>query len=101
MICDVQETLDYAKWFAKVRDERLRATISRRVDQLLYGNPGDVRPVGEGVSELRIHYGAGYRIYFTRCGQTLIMLLCAGDKKTQDKDIRRAKLLAANLEDRT
>jgi putative addiction module killer protein len=76
-----------------------RAKIAARIDRLALGNPGDVKPVGEGVSELRIHYGPGYRVYFARRGETLIVLLCGGDKSTQAKDIKTAKMLAANLED--
>jgi putative addiction module killer protein len=73
--------------------------IFARLDRLCYGNAGDVEPVGEGISELRIHYGPGYRVYFQRRGNTLIVLLCGGDKSTQAKDIKRAKHLAENWSD--
>ncbi|MGA9642726.1 MAG: type II toxin-antitoxin system RelE/ParE family toxin, partial [Terriglobales bacterium] len=73
--------------------------IAARIDRLAFGNPGDVAPIGEGVSELRIHYGPGYRVYFAKRRGTLIVLLCGGDKSTQAKDIKAAKAVAANLED--
>ena len=84
---------------AALRDHRARAKIAARIDRLALGNPGDVAPVGEGVSELRIHYGPGYRVYFIKRGRTLIILLCGGDKSTQTKDIKAAKILAAKFED--
>ena len=84
---------------ARLRDHRARAKIAARIDRLAHGNPGDVEPVGEGVSELRVHYGPGYRVYFVRRGNALIILLCGGDKATQAKDIKSAKALAVNLED--
>lgn len=84
---------------AGLRDHRARARIAARIDRLALGNPGDVEPVGEGVSELRIHHGPGYRVYFVRRGSVLIVLLCGGDKSTQTKDIKIAKALAADLED--
>jgi putative addiction module killer protein len=78
----------------KLKDERARALIASRLDRLAYGHVGDARPVGEGVSELRIHHGPGYRIYFHQRGSTVIILLCGGDKGTQTKDVRTAKRLA-------
>lgn len=96
---EVRKTAAFAEWMARLRDHRARAKIAARIDRLAFGNPGDVAPVGEGVSELRIHYGPGYRVYFVQRGRTLIVLLCGGDKKTQAKDIETAKALAANLED--
>lgn len=84
---------------AGLRDRPARGKIAARIDRLALGNPGDVAPVGEGVSELRIHYGPGYRVYFVKRGRTLIALLCGGDKSTQTKDVKAAKTLAANLED--
>ncbi len=83
----------------RLRDHRARAKIAARIDRLAAGNSGDVEPVGEGVSELRVHYGPGYRVYFVRRGLELIVLLCGGNKSTQAKDIRTAKTIAANLED--
>jgi putative addiction module killer protein len=81
---------------AGLRDFRARAKIAARIDRLALGNAGDVEAVGEAVSELRIHYGPGYRVYFTRQSLTLIVLLCGGDKSTQTKDIKTAKALATN-----
>jgi putative addiction module killer protein len=83
---------------AGLRDQHARAKIAARIDRLAFGNPGDVAPVGEGVSELRIHAGAGYRVYFVRRGETIVVLLCGGDKTTQTKDILKAKTLAVGLE---
>jgi putative addiction module killer protein len=82
-----------------LRDVRARAKIAARIDRLSLGNAGDVEPVGAGISELRIHYGAGYRVYFVKRGRALVILLCGGDKSTQTKDIRMAKTFAAHLED--
>lgn len=84
---------------SRLADATAKAKIAARIDRLALGNPGDVEPVGEGVSELRIHYGPGYGIYFTRRGKAIVVLLCGGDKKTQDKDIKTAKSLAEDLED--
>ncbi|HEV2956013.1 MAG TPA: type II toxin-antitoxin system RelE/ParE family toxin [Xanthobacteraceae bacterium] len=80
-----------------MRDEAAQSRILARIRRLLLGNPGDVKPVGEGISEMRIDYGPGYRVYFTRRGHSLIVLLAGGDKSTQAKDIERAKELARNL----
>lgn len=96
---EVRETDVYAAWFERLRDTNARSRILVRIDRLARGNPGDVRPVGEGVSELRIDYGPGYRVYFTKRGQLLILLLCGGDKSTQAADIRRALAMASELED--
>ena len=74
------------------------ARIAARLDRLAAGNPGDAQPVGEGVSELRINYGPGYRVYFIRRGQVLVILLCGGDKSSQDRDIKQAKSLAGQWE---
>jgi putative addiction module killer protein len=81
-----------------LRDTEAKARIAARVRRLAFGNPGDVKPVGEGVSELRIHYGPGYRVYFVQRGTTLIVLLCGGDKKSQQRDIETAKQLAKEVE---
>ncbi|MFK0337631.1 type II toxin-antitoxin system RelE/ParE family toxin [Agrobacterium sp. 16-172Ci] len=81
------------------KDERGKALITSRLNRLSFGNAGDVAPVGEGVSELRIHYGPGYRIYFVRSGDVVIVLLCGGDKSTQEKDIKAAKQIAAQWSD--
>ena len=80
----------------RLKDERARALIASRLDRLAFGNAGDVRPVGQGISELRIDYGPGYRVYFLRRGSEIIILLCGGDKSTQATDIKTAKRLALN-----
>jgi putative addiction module killer protein len=77
-------------WFDGLRDERARARIRIRIDRLSSGNPGDVEPVGEGVFEMRIDYGPGYRLYFVQRGKMVVILLCGGDKRTQARDIKRA-----------
>ena len=79
----------------RIKDEHARGLIASRLDRLAFGHAGDVKPVGQGISELRIHYGAGYRIYFHKRGNTIIVLLCGGDKSTQTKDVKAAKQLAA------
>ncbi len=94
---EIRQTRDYAEWFAQLRDREAKARIDVRVRRLSLGNPGDVKPVGEGISELRISYGPGYRVYFVQRGTVVIVLLAGGDKRTQDRDIRRAKDLAAEL----
>jgi putative addiction module killer protein len=86
----VRQTETFAAWFRALQDRRARVRIQVRIDRLSLGNPGDVRPVGEGVSELRIDYGPGYRVYFVQSGQTLVVLLAGGDKRTQSRDIRAA-----------
>lgn len=92
---EFKQTETFRKWRQRLRDERARAMIASRLDRLAFGNAGDVKPVGAGISELRIDYGPGYRVYFTRRGQQIIILLCGGDKSTQAKDIQTAKRLAA------
>ncbi len=82
-----------------LRDSMARARIAARIRRLQLGNPGDVQAVGEGVSELRLHHGPGYRVYFVWHGDEIVILLCGGEKKSQDKDIARAKALAKNLKD--
>lgn len=94
---EIRQTAIFAAWMAGLRDLRARAKIAARIDRLALGNAGDVEPVGEAVSELRIHYGRD-RVYFTRQSRTVIVLLCGGDKSTQAKDIEAAKSLAADLE---
>ena len=94
---EIRETVEYARWFEKLPDPQAQARILVRIRRLSLDNPGDVRRVGDGVSELRIHYGAGYRVYFTRVGSRTVILLGGGDKRTQDRDIQRAIELARNL----
>jgi putative addiction module killer protein len=93
-VFDIRQTETFAKWRAKLKDDRAKAYISSRLDRLLAGHVGDAAAVGDGVSELRIHYGPGYRVYFQRRGAIIIVLLCGGDKSTQTKDIAKAKMLA-------
>jgi len=92
---ELKQTETFRKWRIRLKDQRARALIAARLDRLAFGNAGDVKPVGEGISELRIDYGPGYRIYFQKRGNSIVLLLCAGDKSTQAKDIQTAKLLAA------
>jgi putative addiction module killer protein len=96
-VIEIRQTETFAAWFRDLRDRQLRARVQVRIDRLSLGNPGDVKPVGEGVSELRIDYGPGYRVYFVRRGETLIVLLVGGDKRTQARDIRTALTLARSL----
>ncbi|MBP1843683.1 putative addiction module killer protein [Rhizobium petrolearium] len=96
---EILETEIYSAWFTRLRDERAKTRINTRIYRLSLGNPGDVKPVGSGISEMRIDYGPGYRIYFTRRGEKLIILLCGGDKSSQSADIASAKALAADLEE--
>jgi len=86
----------YKKWINNLRDSRARYRILTRIKRLEEGNPGDVEPIGEGISELRIHYGPGYRVYYKDTGREIIILLCGGDKTTQQEDIARAKQIAAS-----
>lgn len=94
---EIRKTEKYALWLDGLSDIRARARIQVRVERLAAGNTGDVKPVGEGVSELRINYGPGYRVYFTKRGRKLIVLLAGGDKSTQATDIKIALRLARNL----
>ena len=94
---EIRKTDTYARWIDGLRDIRARARVLARIERLAAGNPGDVKPVGEGVSELRIDDGPGYRVYFTVRERTVIILLAGGDKTTQTADIKRALKLARNL----
>lgn len=87
---EIRQTELFSRWLRGLRDRLARVRIQARIDRLESGNPGDVRPVGEGVSELRINYGPGYRVYFVRKGSELIILLAGGDKSSQSKDIQTA-----------
>ena len=98
-VTDIRRTEAFIEWLRKLRDLRAVARIQIRIDRLSLGNPGDVRPVGEGVSEMRIDYGPGYRLYFVQRGQSVILLLCGGDKSSQDADIAKAKRLAEEWTD--
>lgn len=94
---EVRETEIYSKWFASLKDVNARARIALRVRSLSLGNAGDCKPVGKGVSEMRIHYGPGYRVYFVRRGKTVAILLGGGDKSSQKADIADAMALARDV----
>jgi len=94
---EVRQTTEYAAWYSRLGDRQAKTRIDIRIRRLSLGNPGDVKPIGEGVSELRIDHGPGYRVYFIQQGAVLIVLLAGGDKSSQDKDIRLAKALARQL----
>lgn len=96
---EIRQTERFEAWFTRLADRQARSRILTRIDRLALGNPGDVKPIGHGVSELRIDYGPGYRVYFVRRGEMLIVLLAGGDKRTQSKDIEEAIALAAGLGD--
>jgi len=95
---EIRQTEYYIKWFEKLKDIRARARIAIRIRRVSLGNLGDVKPVGDGISELRIDYGPGYRVYFTQRSNQFIILLAGGDKKTQASDIQKAKKLALEIE---
>lgn len=94
---EIRKTEAYARWLDGFHDIRARARVMTRIERLAAGNPGDVKPVGEGVSELRINYGPGYRVYYTMRGRTVVILLAGGEKRTQATDIKTALRLARNL----
>ena len=91
---EVRQTSEYEKWFASLKDRTARARVDIRIRRLSLGNPGIVEPVGEGISELKIDYGPGYRVYFVQHGSRYLLLLVGGDKSTQARDIKKAKELA-------
>jgi putative addiction module killer protein len=97
-VLQIRKTHIYAEWIDNLRDLQGRTRILVRVERLAAGNPGDVKSVGGGVSELRIHFGPGYRVYFTQRGQDIVILLAGGDKSSQPTDIQTALQLAKNLE---
>jgi putative addiction module killer protein len=96
---EVRETEEFSNWLRKLKDPRAKAKILVRIDRLANGNPGDVAPAGEGVSELRIHDGPGYRIYYVQRGMRYILLLAGGTKSSQDRDVAHAKRLAAEYQE--
>jgi putative addiction module killer protein len=96
-LIEVRQTETFARWFARLRDRRAQRRVQARIDRLQIGNAGDVRPVGEGVLEMRIDYGPGYRVYFVQRGVALVILLAGGDKGTQPRDIVLAHKLARDL----
>jgi putative addiction module killer protein len=93
-VLEVLKSATFEKWFNGLRDRQAQARITARISRLALGNAGDVKPVGSGVSEMRIDCGPGYRVYFQQRGPAIALLLCAGDKSTQDADIRRAIQIA-------
>jgi putative addiction module killer protein len=95
---EVRRTIEFTEWMGGLRDGRAQKAIAVRIDRLAGGNPGDVKPVGHGVSELRIRYVPSYRVYFVQRGNVLIILLCGGDKSSQDADIAKAHAMAEDLE---
>lgn len=94
---EIRQTKHYSSWFARLRDKATKARIDIRIRRLSLGNPGDVKAVGEGVCEIRVNFGPGYRIYYVQNGEEFVVLLAGGDKSTQDQDIREAKALAREL----
>ncbi|MEQ1605973.1 MAG: type II toxin-antitoxin system RelE/ParE family toxin [Pyrinomonadaceae bacterium] len=94
---EIRQTVHYKNWFESLRDRNARSRIDTRIRRLSLGNPGDVKSVGSGISELRIDYGPGYRVYFTRRGDEFILLIIGGDKSSQQKDIAMAKKIAVAL----
>jgi putative addiction module killer protein len=98
-VVEIVRSTTFDEWLARLKDARGRARILVRIDRLALGNPGDVRPVGGGISEMRIDFGPGYRVYFMQRGQVLIVLLAGGDKSTQARDIAKAQAVAAQWKD--
>jgi putative addiction module killer protein len=96
-VVEIRQTDVFAAWFAELRDRQARARITARIRRLSLGNPGNVKPVGAGVSEMRIDYGPGYRVYFVGRGDAVVVLLCGGDKRSQHRDIARALELAKEV----
>ena len=94
---ELEKTREYQQWFEGLQDRQVKARILVRIDRLQNGNAGDVAPVGEGVSELRLHFGSGWRVYYTERNGEIIFLLAGGNKSTQSKDIKLAQMLARNL----
>jgi putative addiction module killer protein len=99
MTIEIKQTETFRLWESKLKDKRVRTLIATRLLRLAEGLPGDIAPVGNGVSELRIHYGPGYRVYLQQRGTILMVLLCGGDKSTQARDIVLAKKLAQEWKD--
>jgi putative addiction module killer protein len=97
IVIEVRQTDEFARWFRQLRDRQARGRILIRIRRLSLGNPSDARPVGDGVAELRIRWGPGYRVYLTRKGENRVILLAGGDKRTQSRDILTARRLAREL----
>jgi putative addiction module killer protein len=98
-VIEVRQTDEFQKWLRNLRDDRAVARIAARIRRLEQGNPGDAKSVGSGLLEMRVDYGPGYRVYYVRRGAVIVVLLCGGDKRTQQRDIKRAEALVAELEE--
>ena len=96
---EIRQTAAFAKWIRNLADRRARSAIAKRIDRMAFGHAGDARPVGGGISEIRVHMGPGYRVYFVRRGAAIIILLCGGDKGSQARDIARAQALAEEFKE--
>ena len=96
---EIRRTSEFIQWLQKLCDSRAKYRIYKRIEWLAEGNPGDVKPTGEGISEMRIDYGPGYRVYYKDTGSEIIILLCGGDKRTQEADIAEAKKIARRYEE--
>lgn len=95
---EIRQTDSFRAWLSSLRDARAKQKIAIRIQRMRFGNAGDVKPVGSGVSEMRVDEGKGYRVYFIRRGDVLVVLLCGGSKKSQQRDIAEAKRLAKEWE---
>jgi putative addiction module killer protein len=95
---EVRRTEEFSNWLSGLRDRMAKARIAKRIDRIAQGNLGDAKPVGNGVSELRFTFGPGYRVYYVERGNTVVILLCGGDKDSQERDIARAKEMAKEVE---
>jgi putative addiction module killer protein len=95
---EVRQSDQFQDWLRRLRDDKARARIANRIRRMELGNPGDTRQLGDGLMEMKIDYGPGYRVYFARLGDSIVILLCGGDKRTQRRDIERARAIAQGLE---
>ena len=96
---EIVQSAPFSRWLGDLKDQKARVRIHARLDRLALGNYGDVRPVGEGLSELRIHYGPGYRLYCMQRGMRIVVMLCGGNKSSQERDIEQAKIIAKDWRD--
>ncbi|MGW8157688.1 MAG: type II toxin-antitoxin system RelE/ParE family toxin [Desulfoprunum sp.] len=96
---EIIQSATFARWLGDLKDQKARMRIHARLDRLVLGNYGDVHPIGEGLSELRIHYGPGYRLYCMQRGMRIVVMLCGGDKSSQERDIEQAKIIAKDWRD--
>jgi len=98
-VIEVHQTDEFRAWIHNLRDDKAVTRIAARIRRLEQGNPGDAKSLGSGLLEMRVNYGPGYRVYYVRRGAVIVVLLCGGDKRTQQRDIKRAQALAAELEE--